>query len=581
MNEQKRPCINKTTIAFIFFAVFCVLTVLVLDKLCKGTFYNNDDTLMRSIAEGTFSGTPDGHLIYIMYILGSLIAGLYKCIPQVNWYDLIALAFHIAAISAIATGIGLFFDRKRGQIGASVISYLLFMGIDTSMMVDSRYTVISSILFSAGTVYLIVWIKDKNNLCLILTIVFLTSSLLYRKEVFLMGVPIALVILLFTLLNLGLPQNIKKVVAFLIPFVSIAIVAFFIEHIAYSSDAWKYYLEFNNSRTELEDYVGVPVYEFSEDEYRSVSMSKADSMVLSRHDISFMDEYTLETSGGLVDASKSYVASANESRGVVYLLSRVKKEFKNTWNQPIVIALFSVGFAGILFSILNRHWISMLSIFALYAYQLVFSCYFLYRDRFPERVWYGLYFMILTSIAIILIQEVRNSSFKGKAKIIVGLSAALLFSFFFKYCLEVQNYRVNYYYKGLYEDSINASADLYEYCLENCNNYYLLDSSVTKNLADTMISNGYKDTPNQIPLSYWTNGSPLFETKKENAGMESLSEALLLRDDVFLIQKEGEDTGWIVNYYSSNGIETTLDVEDTFELGSETAVVLKVTVAET
>ena len=577
MNERKRLCLNKATVSFILFAVFCILTALTLEKLCGGTFYNNDDVLMRSIAEGTFTGTPDGHLIYIMYVLGSLIAGLYKCIPRVNWYDLIALGFHITSMSAMAAGIVLFFDKKFNQVIASAVSYLLLMGIDLSMMVDSRYTIISAILFSAGIVYMVSCIRKKETFCLILSIFFLTCSLWYRKEVFLMGVPIALVALLFTMLNRGLSDIIKKVLAFLIPFASIVVISFFIEHIAYSSDDWKYYLEFNKSRTDLEDYVGVPVYEFSEDAYKSISLTKADSMVLSRHDISFVDDYTLETSKVLADASKSYVDSANEDRGVGYLLSRVKKEFKNTWNQPIVIALFGVGLIGMLFYVLNRHWVSLLSILALYAYQLVFSCYFLYKDRFPERVWYGLYFMLLTALSVILIWEVLTISIKGKSKIIACISIAVLLIFFFKYCVGVQNYRINYYYKDLYADAIEASAVLYEYCLENSDNYYLLDSSVTKNLADTMVSNEYKDTDNQIPLSYWTNGSPLFEKKKENAGMESLSEALISRDDVFLIQKESDNTDWLLDYYNSNGTKVTLTVEDSFAIGNDTAVVLQVT----
>ena len=576
MNERKRFCLNKITIAGILFAAFSVLTALILFKLCGGIYYNNDDILMRSIAEGTFTGTPDGHLIFEMYVLGSFIAGLYKLFPQVNWYDLIAIGFHIASVSVMAVGIGLCSKGRLKQTVISVISYMLIMGIDASMMVNSKFTVVSSVLFSAGIVCLAVWTREKNALHAILSIFFVICSLLYRKEVFLMGIPIFVIVLLFMLLGSGVKENIKRVIIFLLSFVGIAVISIAVEIAAYSSDEWNYYKDFNESRAELEDYVGVPVYEFSKDAYDNISMTKADSIVLGRLDISFVDEYTLETSKDLVSASKVYVDAVNNERGISYLLSRIKKEFKNTWNQPIVIALFTVGFAGLLLSILNRHWLSMLSTLALFAYQILFSGYFLYKDRFPERVWYGLYFMLLTAFTLILLREILSSALKRKTKVYICIPAVCLLAFFIKYCVGVQNYRINYYYKDLYEEHIEESADLYRYCYENSENYYLLDSSVTMNLTDTMLSNGYKDTANQIPLSYWTNGSPLFEKKKENAGLESLSEALISRDDVFLVQKESENTDWIVNYYESNGIEVSLSVEDSFSLGGGTATVYRV-----
>ncbi len=580
MNESKRVCLSKNNCGLVFFTMFTVLTALMLFKICGGTYYNNDDILMRSIAEGSFTGTPDGHLIYEMYVLGSLLAGLYKLFPQVNWYDLIAIGFHIVSISIMAVGIGLFFKDRLKQAVISVVSYLLIIGLDASMIVNSKFTVVSAVLFSAGIVCLIVWIREKIALHAILSIIFLVCSLLYRKEVFLMGIPIFILCFLFMLLDNGMKNNLKRAGMYLIFFTSIVATASIIEFVAYSSDEWKYYKEFNNSWAELEDYVGVPVYEFSKEAYDNISLTEADSIVLGRLDISFVDEYTLETSKALAEASKVYVDAANKERGLSYLFSRMKKELKNTWNQPIVIALFTVGIAVLFLSILNRHLLSTLSILSLIAYQVLFSCYFLYKDRFPERVWYGLYFILLTAYTLILLLEIRGCALDRKTKIILGIPGVALILFFIKYCVGVQNYRINYYYKDLYEDHIEASADLYRYCHENSNNYYLLDSSVTMNLTDTMLSNGYKDTANQIPLSYWTNGSPLFKQKKKNAGLESLSVALISRDDVFLIEKESENTEWIINYYKSNGIEVSLSVADSLEVGSEMAAVYRVKVLE-
>ena len=45
-----------------------------------------DDVIMRDIASGAFTGTPDGHLIFIQYGLGFLISRFYLLNGQVDWY---------------------------------------------------------------------------------------------------------------------------------------------------------------------------------------------------------------------------------------------------------------------------------------------------------------------------------------------------------------------------------------------------------------------------------------------------------------------------------------------------------------
>ena len=43
-----------------------------------------DDVIMRDIASGAFTGTPDGHLFFVQYALGRTISSLYggRCILQ-------------------------------------------------------------------------------------------------------------------------------------------------------------------------------------------------------------------------------------------------------------------------------------------------------------------------------------------------------------------------------------------------------------------------------------------------------------------------------------------------------------------
>lgn len=50
------------------------------------TYAVNDDTTMKAIASGAMSGSPDGHLIFVKYALGVVIALLYRLFGEIDWY---------------------------------------------------------------------------------------------------------------------------------------------------------------------------------------------------------------------------------------------------------------------------------------------------------------------------------------------------------------------------------------------------------------------------------------------------------------------------------------------------------------
>ena len=45
-----------------------------------------DDVIMRDIASGAFTGTPDGHLFFVQYALGRTISSLYRINGRADWY---------------------------------------------------------------------------------------------------------------------------------------------------------------------------------------------------------------------------------------------------------------------------------------------------------------------------------------------------------------------------------------------------------------------------------------------------------------------------------------------------------------
>lgn len=89
-------CTNKYCILAIntlFFAMMAVLLPL--------GFEENDDVIMAMIANGTYSGTPDCHLVYINVIYGALLAALYRLSTAIEWYTLSFAVLHIVSASVL------------------------------------------------------------------------------------------------------------------------------------------------------------------------------------------------------------------------------------------------------------------------------------------------------------------------------------------------------------------------------------------------------------------------------------------------------------------------------------------------
>lgn len=55
-------------------------------KRCGIFFETNDDRVMAEILSGVTALSPDGHVVYVNFLLGKLISLLYLAFPNVAWW---------------------------------------------------------------------------------------------------------------------------------------------------------------------------------------------------------------------------------------------------------------------------------------------------------------------------------------------------------------------------------------------------------------------------------------------------------------------------------------------------------------
>ena len=101
----------------------------------------NDDTLIKDIVSGAYTGTPSGYCVQLLYPLAWLIALLYKVIPNVAWYGLFLCVCQFGAVVLIAVRLTAIFKTTKGRIMALLAELFVFFGLFLRELVIVQYSV--------------------------------------------------------------------------------------------------------------------------------------------------------------------------------------------------------------------------------------------------------------------------------------------------------------------------------------------------------------------------------------------------------------------------------------------------------
>ena len=374
----------------------------------------NDDVLLRSIVSGTFTGMPDAHLIYIMYPLGLILKALYQLSPNVPWYDGFMIGLHYICWFLLAARVGSLFESKWKKIVATLLSYATIVLIDLPYMVMHQYTVLAAAVGSVALLWILTDRSEKvggfvrNH---IVTVLALTLCLWIRNQVFLMLMPFVGIAVIWRICKVSKEDIKKSIIKYSVALgvvVAILLTSFIVEKAAYSSEEWKEFLAYNEARTDVYDFYQAPPYEIYKDAYASMGFNEYDALVIGTHNIGLMPEVDTETLETLAGWSKEF-RDWQEQYYSVYrktMFSLMDSIFYNQV-QPIGTVLIATYALSIFISVIKDRKKDVLAILAVGLFQCLFVAYFLYQNRFPERVSYGFYLMQFIFLAGIQLQNVK------------------------------------------------------------------------------------------------------------------------------------------------------------------------------
>ncbi|MGB0870099.1 MAG: hypothetical protein ACPGSD_10915 [Flavobacteriales bacterium] len=202
---------------------------------------------MSLIASGSYTGSPDPHLIFSNIIYGGILNAFYNLFPKIEWYTYFQIIFLWFSVSL----------HTKEILSLNISKFLkgtfLFLSISifVSIIIKLQFTYTAGYIAITG----VMLFNDKNsNLKLALGIFLIFWSSLIRYEAALLVILISSPITLLDVNKLYdiLRSRIIKVGMISVLFVGLGIV---IDKKIYESDPeWNYFLKYNKARHKLNDY---------------------------------------------------------------------------------------------------------------------------------------------------------------------------------------------------------------------------------------------------------------------------------------------------------------------------------------
>lgn len=235
----KKELLN-TGIQHLFSKRFCVI-ISIISLLSYFLFYpvifeQNDDVMMKLIANGYLTGEPESHLVFINVIIGSLLKILYTSISNIEWYSLIqTVLFVLAFFSNLYCIIKYEEKDKRFILVLLNLSLLYFLS-------RLQFSYVSGFLAISAVIAQLYGLAENNRKLLAFSVLLMFLSALVRFEMFFFTYPVFFVLFLFPL-----QQKLSVKVAF-IGGILIG-VSFMINQLSYKNNpAWNIYLSYNKAR---------------------------------------------------------------------------------------------------------------------------------------------------------------------------------------------------------------------------------------------------------------------------------------------------------------------------------------------
>lgn len=531
----------------------------------------NDDTMLRSILSGSYTGTPDGHAVYMRYPLTGLLSLLYRISDRVPWLTLFFSGCMAICVYLIVRLTVQKIRSKGNRILCFILLSLVLALLLLRYYVLMHYTVVAALL--AGTALFVLLaggkegFQDRSRKIGSLLLLFL--SYMIRSQVFFLAMPFLFVGVLWVFLQDGGVDGRRKCLGSGGRYAAVLVAGILLfagwNEIMYSSAEWQKYEKYNDARTQLYDYAGILPYEAFSGVYEEIGFSEIEYKALDKYETLLLDEIDAKQLEELAQKTEKIKQEQTSFRD--QFTKKLQEYYYRTLHEQdfpqngILILLY---IAVVLLCIWAKKYWGLLLLVCMTGGRSIIWLYLMLKGRYPERVTTSLYLiegLLLAGFCLYLLESrqevpsVHNKSWKRwctPVSMIVGI--LLCIQPLYQEAAEV--YRL----ASEQEQSQQEWEELLAYMNRSEESFFYVDLySVVSVSGRQYEANSYE---NYFLLGGWMTRSVLQENKQRQLGYKSALEALAEGVSVYLVLADGEDTQWFEEYFAFRNLPVTFDLYD-------------------
>ena len=538
----------------------------------------NDDVLIQNILSGAYSGTPSGYTMQILYPLACCISLFYKVIPSVQWYGLFLCGCVFLCIFLVGVRLQSFAEKRWKKLVLIALELLLFAALIFYEIIFVQYTVVSAVLGVTG-IFLFLTRRQtegetffqllKGNLT---ALILIWIAFQLRSEMMLLLMPFLCIAFLFQWLQ---NRNGKQFIRLILVFVIILTgkgVCYAADAAAYHDVQWKEAGAFFDARTEIYDFLDLPDYEDNKEFFDSISLSEEEYRLLENYNYALDGKIDAQCMEQIAEYQRNHLTGDNTASHIKETLYECYYRMTRAVDMPYNVILISLYIATLIICIFEKDLWLFLSASGSFAAHMVCWGYIIFRGRTPDRITHGLYLAeILVLIGFFLIKS-SNTKWEKK-KYLQTVLVLILTGIGCFGGIKQSNKAI---LESTKRELINSDwIEFEQYCKMQPENYYVLDVYSTILFSEKMFVDVDNSLQNYDIAGGWIAKSPLYYEKLNNYGLQEIGNALIEKENVYFVIRQGEETKWLLEYYKNTGREIEITSPEMGEVGNFELLQLK------
>ncbi|MCH5249254.1 MAG: hypothetical protein J1E98_04960 [Lachnospiraceae bacterium] len=580
------------------------LTVIV-SVLAMSIFYDfyyslNDDVMMKDVMAGVYAGTPNGHNMQTLYILGAFISLCYKLAGTLPWYGLFLCLCQMGSLFLVGFRLLTLLKNWQAKITCMALMTLFMWGVILPHMLAVQYTVACTML-AAAAIFLFMTTKKGlspkefviRNIPSILLVI-LAYNL--RSEMLLLVFPLIALAGLFRWVEeekFFSKENYIKYGIVIGCILAGMLISRLIDFAAYGSEGWRAAVEFFDKRTEVYDFHYDILTSGEHSEYlSSIGLSDAQQELLANYNFGLDEDIDEKVMAEIAAYAADITADGvtGEQTFTDRIITKGREYIYRTfhigdapYNLLVITGYACVFVSGFWYALKGgtdkKRWSFIWELVVLGIFRTILWMYIMLKGRDPERITHSLYlaeFMVLMGMLCIHSCRFKNKTGKqedtnnfaklqnvGPAANTIIFIYILLISII---CLTNLTRSINAVSADakIREEANRGAEAISQYCRSHPENFYFEDVYSTVSFSQKIFKNVDNSLTNYDIMGGWMCKTPLYKEKLRVFGIDNTADGLLMSDGVYFIVDKDEDSGtdWLIEYYTDKGYSVSLRQTD-------------------